>query len=320
MFQPTSYFVTEICPNYSFCYFTPSVESLACGTIMGSPPRTESRASPHISYPSKPNHLPRMSTNDVRKDVLRMCHATKSSHIGSCFSVVEILYSLLFHVMQNDPRTPDDPGRDYLLLSKGHASAALYATLSERGYFPKEKLDEFYVNGGSLPGHLSKGSVKGVEATAGSLGHGLSIGEGIAYGNRLDGRRGRVFVVIGDGECEEGSIWEAAMSASSLSLSNLTVIVDYNNIQAFNRESVISKFDDLVSRWMSFGWETYTVDGHNVDELVRCLSMPQTGPKAVIARTVKGKGVSFMENQLCWHYRSPNDEEFQMALSELNPK
>jgi transketolase len=277
-------------------------------------------AGPHISYPSNLNHLPRMSTNEIRKDVLRMCHRTKSSHIGSCFSVVEILYSLLFRVMRNDPSKPDDPDRDYLLLSKGHASAALYATLSKRGYFSKDMLEEFYVNGGSLPGHLSKGSVRGVEATAGSLGHGLSIGEGIAYGNSIDGRPGRVFVVIGDGECEEGSVWEAAMSASSLSLSNLTVIVDYNGIQAFPRGSVISKLDDLVSRWMSFGWETYTVDGHDVEELVRCLSMPQTGPKAIIAVTVKGKGVSFMENQLCWHYKSPNDGEFERALTELSSK
>lgn len=173
-----------------------------------------------------------MENTNIRKSIIHMVHYSKSSHVGTCLSIVDILYTLYFRIMNINPLNPEKPDRDKFLLSKGHGSAALYATLAERGFFPKEYLDKYYIDGGILPGHLDMEAVPGVEASAGSLGHGLSIGLGMAIANRQTNNPGHVYVLVGDGECNEGSIWEAIMLASTLKLENLTAIVDYNKLQS----------------------------------------------------------------------------------------
>lgn len=255
--------------------------------------------------------------NSVRKTILRMVHASGSSHVGSCLSTVEILYALYFRVMNVDSAAPRREDRDRFILSKGHASAALYATLAERGYFPKEYLDKFYTDDGVLPGHVDMTAVPGLEASAGSLGHGLPIAVGMAIANRQTGNPGRIYVLLGDGECNEGSVWEAAMLAAQLELANLTAIVDFNGLQGFGRTRQVLNQENLRERWTAFGWDAYEVDGHDVADLENVLRKPQTAPRVLIAHTVKGKGISFMEDKLEWHYKSPNDEEYALALQEV---
>ncbi|UOF91387.1 transketolase [Fodinisporobacter ferrooxydans] len=258
-----------------------------------------------------------MLTNDIRKSILHMMHYSKSSHIGACFSIVEILYVLYFKILNIDPATPFMTERDKFILSKGHASAALYATLAERGFFSKELLNKYYINSGVLPGHLDKSSIPGIEVSTGSLGHGLPIGLGMAIANRLNSNKGNIFVLLGDGECNEGSVWEAIMLAAHLKLNNLTAIVDYNGLQGFGETKDVLNQENLLERWRIFGWESFFVDGHNIDDLTTILKLQVQKPKVVIAKTIKGKGISFMENKLEWHYKSPNDLQFQLALKEL---
>jgi len=255
--------------------------------------------------------------NSIRKSILHMMACSKSSHIGSCLSIVELLWTLYFRVLLIDAHNPAYSHRDKFILSKGHASVALYATLAERGFFDKKILDKFYIDDGVLPGHLDMEVVPGVEASTGSLGHGLSIGAGMAIANRLNGNPGRVFVLLGDGECNEGSVWEAVMLCSHLKLDSITAIIDFNKLQGFGRTNDIINQSNLAERWKAFGWETYETDGHNTNSLEKIFRANQKGPKAVIAHTVKGKGVSFMEDRLEWHYKSPNVEELQQALKEL---
>uniref|UniRef100_C6E4X6 Transketolase domain protein n=1 Tax=Geobacter sp. (strain M21) TaxID=443144 RepID=C6E4X6_GEOSM len=253
----------------------------------------------------------------IKKSIIHMVHRSRSSHVGSCLSVADILYLLYFKIMNVDPERPNLPGRDRLILSKGHASAALYATLAQRGYFPQEYLERFYVDGGLLPGHLDMDAVPGVDASAGSLGHGLSLGIGMAIAQRGSASPGRVFVILGDGECNEGSVWEGVMLASTLGLSNLTAIVDYNKLQSFGRTNNVINQANMSQRWESFGWEACDVDGHDLEALEAALQKPQSGPRVLVAHTVKGKGVSFMEDRLEWHYKSPNDDQLEQALTEL---
>lgn len=247
-----------------------------------------------------------------------MVHYSKSSHVGSCLSIVEILYVLYFKIMNSDVKLPKKDSRDKFILSKGHASAALYATLAEKGFFPKSYLDQFYVDGGILPGHVDMTAVPGLEASAGSLGHGLSIGLGMAIANQQLKNTGRIYVVIGDGECNEGSVWEAVMLAGQMKLNNLTAIVDCNRLQGFGKTSRVIDQDNMSERWTSFGWEAYDVDGHDISLLDQVFRREQNAPKVIIAHTVKGKGISFMENELEWHYKSPNDEEYKMAIQEVD--
>jgi transketolase len=254
---------------------------------------------------------------NIRKAILHMTHYSWSSHVGTCLSVVDILYTLYFKVLNIDPGNPRKDERDKFILSKGHGSAALYAVLAERGFFPKEYLDKFYIDGGILPGHLDRESVPGIEVSAGSLGHGLSIGVGMAVANRQMKKPGRVYVVLGDGECNEGSVWEAVMLASTLKLDNLTAIIDYNKLQSFGRTNEVINQANMAERWQAFGWEAHEVDGHRVDDIERVCGMPQKGPKIIVAHTVKGKGVSFMEDRLEWHYKSPNAAQFEDAVNEL---
>jgi len=240
---------------------------------------------------------------------------SKSSHIGSCFSCIEILYSLYFRFLSVFPDNPKNEQRDIFILSKAHASAALYAILAKKGFFSKSYLDFYYTDDGKLPGHLDKGTVPGIEVSAGSLGHGLSIGAGMAFGYKNQKKTNRIVVLVGDGECNEGSIWEAIMFASACALDNLTLIVDHNNLQGFG--SNVLKLNNLSERLKSFGWESYDSDGHDIEGLIKILNYPQRLPKAIVAHTIKGKGISFMENKLEWHYKSPNDEQFKQALFEL---
>jgi transketolase len=260
------------------------------------------------------------SINNIQKAIVKMAHYSQSSHIGACLSIVTILYCLYFEILNLDPGNPEKPDRDRFILSKGHASAALYATLAERGFFPKAYLDRFYIDNGLLPGHLDREAVPGIEVSSGSLGHGLSLGVGMSIANRQMGRPGKVYVLLGDGECNEGSVWEAAMLAASQKLVNLTVIVDFNGLQGLGRTATIIDQRNPDGRWRAFGWETATVDGHNLSALTATLKQGQQAPKAIIAHTIKGKGVSFMENSLEWHYKAPNDSQYQTALRELGEK
>lgn len=246
-----------------------------------------------------------------------MVFNSKSSHIGSCFSIVEILYVLYFKILKVHPSQPNHPERDKFILSKGHGSAALYAVLAEKGFFSREKLTGYFVDNGCLPGHLDMTVVPGIEASAGSLGHGLSIGVGMAIANTKGKLPGRIFVLLGDGECNEGSVWEAVMLSSTLKLKNLTAIVDFNKLQGYGRTNEVINQENMSERWKAFGWDAYDVDGHNLNELEKVLVLPQSRPKVIIAHTVKGKGVSFMENRLEWHYKSPNEKQYRQAMHEI---
>ena len=259
-----------------------------------------------------------MPLKNIKKAILHMVHNSRSSHVGSCLSAAEILYTLYFKVLRIDPSNPQKHDRDKFILSKGHAGAALYATLAERGFFPKEYLATFSADGGILPGHVDMTAVPGLEASSGSLGHGLPLGVGMAIANRQMKNPGQIYVLLGDGECNEGSIWEAAMLAAHLKLCNITAIVDVNRLQGLGRTSAVINQDNLAERWQVFGWETYEANGHNIEELEKACRMPQNGPKALIAHTVKGNGISFMEDRLEWHYKSPDDRQYTLALREVN--
>lgn len=254
---------------------------------------------------------------DIKKSIIHMTHYSKSSHVGSCLSIVDILYVLYFKVLNIDPAKPKKPKRDIFILSKAHASAALYAVLAQRGFFPKSYLNKFCIDKGILPGHLDKESAPGIEISGGSLGHGLSIGVGLALANSKDRNPGKIFVLLGDGECNEGSVWEAIMLAATLRLDNLTAIVDYNKLQGFGKTNEVIKQKNMAARWKAFGWEVFEIDGHDLKETEKVLRRPSKMPKVVIAHTTKGKGVSFMEDRLEWHYKSPDDEQRRKAMEEL---
>ncbi|MBL8210460.1 MAG: transketolase [Bryobacterales bacterium] len=255
----------------------------------------------------------------IRLHALRMTSAGGGSHIGSIFSCADILAVLYGSVVNVDPHRPDMPDRDRFVMSKGHAGAGLYAVLAELGFFPVQKLLTHYQDDSDLCGHVTH-EVPGIDISTGSLGHGLSIAAGMAYAGKLKGAAHRIFCLLSDGECDEGSIWEAALFASHHGLSNLVAIVDYNRIQGIGPVDEILKLDPFAEKWSAFGWEVREVDGHDHDGLHNALDSPNTDstrPVCVIAHTVKGKGVSFMENTVLWHYRVPKGAEFDAALQEL---
>ena len=256
----------------------------------------------------------------IRRASLRMVHQARMGHPGGDLSCADILAVLYFHVLQLDPDSPRDPNRDRFVLSKGHASAALYATLAERGFFPQRDLDAYMQPLSQLNGHPDRNKVPGVEANTGPLGHGLPIAVGMATAAKLDGAPWRTFVLTGDGELQEGSNWEAIMAASQLRLDNLTVIVDRNRLQQGDTTEKTVGLEPLAERWQAFGWSVVEVDGHDVDALVAVLGdLPASAgrPTCVIARTNKGRGVSFIEDRVEWHHRVPTDEELAAALVEL---
>lgn len=256
----------------------------------------------------------------ARLEILNMHFLSQESHIGSAFSCIDILVVLYFKILRINPKNFLDENRDRFILSKSHAITALYAVLALRGFFNKEILKKYCKNESNLPGHGTKDSVCGVEVSTGSLGHGLPMGVGIALSGKMNKKNYRVFVLISDGECDEGSTWEAALFASHHKLDNLIVIIDYNKFQALGKTNEILNLEPLKDKWASFGWHVQEIDGHNfikMEELFLSKSFQKNKPTVIIAHTVKGKGVSFMENQLMWHYKSPNKEQYNLANKEI---
>lgn len=256
----------------------------------------------------------------VRRHAVRMTHCGKSSHVGSVLSVADILAVLYGRILRVKPEDPRWPERDRFILSKGHAGAGVYAVLAETGFFPVEELKYHYANGSLFSGHVSHKGIPGVEISTGSLGHGLSIGAGMAYAAKLDARDHHVYVLLSDGECDEGSNWEAILFSAHHKLSNLIAIVDYNKIQSLRSVAETLALEPFAKKWLAFGWDVHEVDGHDHDALLDVLSvrpMERGKPLCVIAHTTKGKGVSFMENSVLWHYRSPQGEEYLSAMKEL---
>ena len=237
-------------------------------------------------------------------------------HIGSTMSLVEILRVLFDDVMTFDPKFPKLPQRDRLILSKGHGCIALYVMLAEKGFFPHQELTTFCRYTSSLGGHPEYGHIPGVEASTGSLGHGLAIGVGMAYAARLSNSPHHVFVVMGDGELDEGSVWESALAAGHHRLDNLTVVVDYNKLQSYCPVAEVWDLEPLAAKWSAFGFDCTEVDGHDVADLQRALSLPSSSqrPRAIIAHTVKGRGVSFAEGEPTWHHKSNLKPEELSAL------
>lgn len=257
----------------------------------------------------------------IRAHVLHMTHAGGSSHVGSCLSAADILAVLYSVVMSLDPEAPRWADRDRFIMSKGHAGAAVYAALAERGFFDRRMLSQHYQNGSLLSGHVSHVGMPGVELSTGSLGHGLSVGAGMAWRARQCSRNWRTFVLLSDGECDEGSTWEAALFAAHNRLSNLTAIVDYNKLQSLDTTERTLGLEPFADKWRAFGWDVFEVSGHDHAGLVRALSGTSGAPdkpRCVLAHTVKGKGVSFMEHRVAWHYRSPSANELSRALAEVD--
>ncbi len=253
----------------------------------------------------------------VRAATVRMAHDGKTPHVGSALSCADILVALYFHAMRIDPAGESE---DRFVLSKGHGCMSYYATLAARGYFPPALLAEYAQNGGKLAEHPGLTGVPGIEIATGSLGHGLAVAAGAALSRKLAAKPGRTFVLLSDGECNEGSVWEAAMFAAGRGLDNLIAIVDYNKLQAMGRSDEVTALAPLADKWRAFGWPTVEIDGHDMARLVAVLeALPfEAGrPSAIVAHTVKGKGVSFMEDDLEWHYRPPNDQDLERALREI---
>lgn len=257
----------------------------------------------------------------IRRHAVEMTHLGKSSHVGSVLSMTDIIAVLYGSVMKVDPANPRWPGRDRFILSKGHAGAGIYAALAERGFFPLAKLRTHYQDGSDLSGHVSHKGIPGVEFSTGSLGHGLPVAVGMAKAAQLDAAVHRVFCVLSDGECDEGSNWEAAMFASHHRLSALTAVIDYNKIQSLALVSETLALEPFADKWRSFGWDVREVDGHDHAALSEALAPRATTehrPLCVLAHTTKGKGVSFMENSVLWHYRTPQGDEYAAACRELD--
>lgn len=265
------------------------------------------------------NELKRIST-DIRKEIIRLSYNSKSSHIGSSLSIVDLLTALYFRILKVSPEKPYDESRDRFILSKGHAAMALYATLSKRGFFPQSVLDTYSNDGSKLCGHPSINCVPGVEASTGSLGHGLAIGCGMALAAKKDKKGYKTFVILGCGECNEGSVWESALFAAHWKLDNIIAIIDYNKLQGLGKNDDVLSLNPLNEKWKSFGWEVRIINGHNFEDILSSLSnipFEEGKPSLVIANTVKGKGVSFMENKNEWHYKSPNKDEYNTAIKGL---
>lgn len=257
----------------------------------------------------------------IRARIIETSHMTKTPHLGSCLSCVDILVAAYFDILEIDPARPTDEERDRFILSKGHGAAALFQVLALRGFYPESMLDTYGEDGGIFAEHPPAPSdLPGIEAATGSLGHGFPMGLGMALAARIRGQRFKVFALVSDGECNEGSTWEAAMLAASQKMENLAVIVDFNKWQATGRSEDIMGLNPLVEKWRAFGWSACEVDGHDMGELVRRMRQVPDGsgkPVAIVAHTVKGKGVSFMEDDNNWHYRIPTADEVRSAKREL---
>lgn len=268
----------------------------------------------------KPNSTSVDLARFVRRSVVTMTSTGKSSHVGSCLSIADIVAVLYADILNIDPDDPELADRDRFILSKGHAGAAIYATLAGRGFFEKAMLEGHYRNGSVMSGHVSHKGVAGVEVSTGSLGQGLSLGAGMALAARLDTHRRRTVVLMSDGECNEGSVWEAAMFAAHFRLDRLLAIVDYNKLQSLASTEATMGLEPFEEKWRAFGWEVRRLDGHDHGALREGFGRPAESDRPVVAicDTTKGKGVSFMENAVLWHYRSPDEGELARALEELD--
>ena len=257
--------------------------------------------------------------NKIRNHVVDMTHNGNSSHVGSALSIVDILTVLYFKVLNHDPNQPDKRDRDRFILSKGHAGAAVYATLALSGYFSEKDLLLHYKNGSIFSGHISHKGIPGVEISTGSLGHGLGVGVGMALYAKKNKMRHQIFVLLSDGELDEGSNWEAFLFASHHKLNNITAIVDYNKLQSMKSVKETLNLEPLSEKFTSFGWNVETCNGHDHNKLITTLTSSKLSeiPTIIICNTTKGYGVSFMENSVLWHYRSPQGEEYLQAKKEL---
>ena len=257
----------------------------------------------------------RKKANNIRKNILKIANSSKGPHTGTALSCADILSVLYFDTL-NIPSF-EDKNRDIFILSKGHGAMALYAALYEKGYLREDEFFSYYKNGGLLPAHLDRDTNKAIEVSSGSLGHGLPQALGFAYSKKLKKHDGRVFVLMGDGETQEGSIWEAAMLAPKMKLDNLCVLIDRNDLQGYARPSDIVSFEPIDEKFRSFGWNTLRVNGHDLLELKEALDTKSNKPKMIICDTIKGKGVSFMEDEMKWHYFIVTDEFLAQGLKEL---
>ena len=257
---------------------------------------------------------------ELRLDSVEMIHRRGSGHPGGALSAAEIMAALFFHKMKLDPARPDWPERDRFILSKGHASAILYAALARLGFFPMEDLKEWGQIECHLQGHPDRLKTPGVEMTSGILGHGVAIGAGLALAARVDGMDYRVYVLLGDGELQGGIVWEGAMTAAKYRLSNLTAIVDYNDVQLDGPVHQIMPMEPLAEKWRAYNWEVLEINGHDTRQVLEALDMASEihhRPTVIVAHTTKGKGVSYMENKAKWHGIAPSDEELTQAVKEL---
>jgi transketolase len=265
------------------------------------------------------------TARELRRDILEITYAAgpeRKGHPGGALSLVEIVTALYFAAMRVDPKRPDWPERDRLILSKGHACPVLYAALARRGFFGREAFAGFRKAGGMLQGHPDMKRIPGIDMTAGSLGHGLGAGIGMALAARMDQKDYRTYVILGDGELQEGLVWEGAMSAPFLRLDNLCVIIDRNGLQSCGRVDDTLPLDPLAAKWKDFGWHVLEAEGHSLREILAALSTAEaekSRPTVIIAATVKGKGFSFMEHDNSWHQKAPTAEQYNQALKELSP-
>lgn len=259
--------------------------------------------------------------NDIRIDIIKQVYNAGSGHPGGSLSCVDILTVLYFNQMNINEKEPKAPSRDRFVLSKGHCAPALYACLASKGFFDKEKLQGFRKINGELQGHPDKNKVCGVDMSTGSLGQGLSVANGMALASKINHDGYRVYCLLGDGEIEEGQVWEAAMTASKYKLDNLCAIVDYNNLQIDGTVEEVKGLNNLEGKFKSFGFNTIVIDGHNMEKLIDSFETAKISkgkPTVIIAKTIKGKGVSFMENKAEWHGKAPSDEEYELAIKELS--
>ncbi|MDY8108741.1 transketolase [Fulvimarina sp. 2208YS6-2-32] len=264
-----------------------------------------------------PPHELSAIANRIRRRDLQAVFEAGAGHIGGEMSVIDLLTVLYFHTMSIDPA---DPHRDRLVLSKGHTALALYITLSEKGFLPKEEIATFLKHGSRLNGHPNRVKVPGVETNTGPLGHGLPVGVGMAKAAKLDGASWRTFVIVGDGEMQEGSNWEAIMAAAQFGLDNLTLIIDHNRLQQGARLAETNDLAPLAPKLEAFGWAVDDIDGHDIEQICKALS-PETitagRPKCVVANTNKGQGISFMTDNVAWHHKVPNEDQYKQAMAEL---
>jgi len=257
----------------------------------------------------------------IRCSIVTMVKDAAVGHIGGSLSVTDILVALYFNVLKIDPKKPDWEDRDRLVLSKGHGATAIYSVLAERGFFPPEELKTFGILDSKLQVHPDRKKVPGIEASTGALGQGLSVAAGMALAARLNGKAYHTYAILGDGEIQEGQIWEAAMFSAHYKLNNITAVLDYNNVQLMGDVSEIMEIAPVDDKWESFGWEVKKIDGHDMDQVVNALNEAKgyrEKPLIIIADTTKGKGVSFMEATCSWHGNAPTDEQYKKAIEELN--